>query len=83
MIIHSLISHLRRRKQGSGAAAALAPAPNGASVYVAYANATVKQSDGFAFYPLWPSEMVNALDAAADEAEIARSSVRSYGCGWR
>ena len=52
-------------------------------MYTAYENATVKQSDGFAFYPLWPSEMVNALDAAADEAEIARRSVRSYGCGWR
>jgi hypothetical protein len=50
----------------------------GGSVYTAYENATVQQSDGFAYYPLWPSEMVNALDASADMTEIARRSVALY-----
>ena len=31
-----------------------------------------------AFYPLWPSEIVNALDAAVDDTEIARRSVALY-----
>ena len=35
------------------------------------------QSDGFAYYPLWPSEMVNALDGG-DDTEIARHSVALY-----
>ena len=30
------------------------------SVWSAFAGATVSQSDAFALYPLWPSEMVSA-----------------------
>ena len=50
----------------------------GGSVYTAYENATAEQSDGFAYYPLWPSEMVNALDADDDETDIARRSIALY-----
>ena len=32
------------------------------SVWVSFANATVNHTDGFALYPLWPSESLDAID---------------------
>jgi hypothetical protein len=49
-----------------------------ASTWTAYANATVAQSDAFALYPLWPSEMVSSTNASDATIAIARSSFATY-----
>eukprot|EP01052_Picozoa_sp_SAG31_P018735 SAG31_NODE_1340_length_8709_cov_8.259117_4_plen_284_part_00 len=48
----------------------------GQPMWVAFENATVRQSDGFALYPLWPSEMVNGISAMASDRNIAAASVK-------
>jgi hypothetical protein len=61
--------------EGAEAEAAVAGGPE--KVWVAYANAWVRSSDGFALYPLWPSEMIG-LDADDDSLKVARASLEAY-----
>lgn len=48
------------------------------TIWTAFENATVKQSDAFAVYPVWPSEMMNGITASARDAAIASASVLYY-----
>ena len=48
------------------------------TVFTAYANATAAASDAFAIYPVWPSELVNGLDADHATVDVARASFVEY-----
>ena len=50
----------------------------GSAIWTAFENGTVKQSDAFALYPLWPSEMMNGISASAPDMAIAAASVSYY-----
>ena len=50
-------------------------------IWTAFENATQKQSDSFALYPLWPSETVDAIDtvtASPATRSIAAASVQQW-----
>lgn len=56
---------------------------NGTSdeVWTSFFNATVNDSDNFALYPLWPSEVLNAVDSRTtpnSTKEIALNSIKQY-----
>eukprot|EP01060_Flectonema_neradi_P038580 TRINITY_DN814_c0_g1_i3.p1 TRINITY_DN814_c0_g1~~TRINITY_DN814_c0_g1_i3.p1 ORF type:complete len:764 (+),score=169.98 TRINITY_DN814_c0_g1_i3:52-2343(+) len=55
----------------------LSPFNNDSNVWTSYKDASVRDSDNFAMYPLWPSQ---ALQSTADPAvrNIARQSAKKY-----
>lgn len=47
-------------------------------VWTAFTHATVKQSDNFALYPLWPSEVINGIDVDAETQRTALITSKVY-----
>lgn len=69
------------RSSSDLAGSLLHAATTNSTVWTAYANATVDDSDNFSLYPLWPSEVIDPADNRSvppNVAAIARATSRTY-----